>query len=211
MSLRMPRQNRRELFVVFIVLLLIFETAAYIATTPRPTEQFFQLYVLGANHLTTDYYPNGNPNIRLRDSVRWYLGAANSMGNVQLIAIRVKLGNQSINPPNTQQSLPSPAPVICEFTRFLANNETWEIPVVWQITNASTVGGSTRILQMHINNSTYTLQDVSARNGYNFRVIIELYSWDDQAGSFQFGWFAGTEHRTAWLQVWFNVTSTQPP
>lgn len=58
-------QNRRTLIAVFFTLLVVCEMLAYVATTPRPQEQFFQIYVLGSNHMAADYYPNGDPDIRI--------------------------------------------------------------------------------------------------------------------------------------------------
>ena len=203
----MARVNRRVWVVVFITLFVVFETAAYVATTPRPTEQFFQLYVLGQNHLAADYYPNDDPNIALGASVPWYLGVTNFMGSVQLVAIRVKLGNQTTQPPNDQNATASPAPLVTEFQRFLQDNETWEFPFTWQIPNATSAGGVTRILGIEINNQTYPIAGVEAMNGYNFRIIIELWTWNVDSDAFGFGWYAGTDHEVAWLQVWFNATA----
>jgi len=203
----MSRQNRRDLIVVFIALLFVFEMIAYVATTPRPREQFFQIYVLGANDMAADYYPNNDPNIRLGDSVQWYLGVTDFMGTVQFVAIRVKLGNRIIAPPDDQQALPSPAPLVAEFKRFIQNNETWEIPFVWSISNAVAADGSTRILELQINNETYSVEDSSALNGYNFPLIFELWTWETDLGDLQFVWQTAGEHRVAWLQVWFNMTT----
>jgi len=199
--------NRRTLAILFIVFFIVFETVAYVATTPRPVEQFFQLYVLGASHLAADYYPNDDPNIRLGVPVQWYVGVTNFMGSVQLVAIRVKLGNQTIQPPDDQNAIPSPAPLIIGFERFLQNNETWEFGFGWRILNATSSGGVTRILGLEINNQTYPVL-VDAQNGYNLRFIIELWTWSTDSNAFGFGWYAGTEHRVAWLQVWFNATAT---
>jgi hypothetical protein len=204
-------QNRRNLIVVFITLLIILETAAYISTTPRPQEQFFQLYVLGANRLAADYYPNNSPNLRARDLVRWYVGVSDFMGSVQLIELRVKLGNQTIAPPSDQPLSPSPAPTIMEFSRFLANNETWEFPFTWQILNLASSHNSTQLLRLQLNNQTITVQSLSARSGNNFRLMIELWVWNIDTSAFEYGWFAGTEHRAAWLQLWFNATSPTGP
>jgi hypothetical protein len=206
----MSAQNRRSLLAVFVTVLIVLEMVAYVATTPRPREQFFQIYVLGSNRLAADYYPNDDPNIRPGDQVHWYVGATDFMGTVQLVAIRVRLGNQTINPPDDQQALPSPAPMVTEFRRFIQNNETWEFPFVWQIVDARVAGDSVYISEFQINNQTYTLQDSSALNGHNFRVIIELWTWDADNAALQFGWQSGTERRVAWLQVWFNATSSPP-
>lgn len=179
----------------------------YVATTPRPYEQFFQLYVLGSNRSAGNYYPNGDPNIRLGDTVVWYVGVTNSMGNVQLVTIRVKLGNETVMSPSNNQTQPSPAPLITEFKRFIKNNETLETQFAWRILNVTAVENSTRILELGINGETYRLVDSSASNGYNFRFIFELWTWQVESNSFQFGWSAGAQRRAAWLQIWFNMTS----
>jgi hypothetical protein len=205
----MSSTNRRNLLAIFITLLVVFEAFVYVATTPRPQEQFFQVYLLGASRMAAGYYPNNDSNIRIGERVSWYLGVTNLMGSVQLVALRVKLGNSTISPPNDVQASPSPAPFVTEFSRFLQNNETWEFPVGWQILNTSTAQGSARILALQINDQTILLTEPSARNGYNFRFIIELWTWNTDTANFQFGWFTPNEHRVAWLQVWFNATSVR--
>jgi hypothetical protein len=204
----MAIEKRRTLVVVFIAFLIVFEMVAYVATTPWPSEQFYRLYVLGANHLVADYYPNDDPNVRVGESVSWYIGVTNLMGSVQLVEIRVKLGNQTMQPPDEQNALPSQAPLVTYFHRFIQDNETWELPFVWQISNMTSSGGVTRILGLQLNNQTIQMLDSSAQNGYNFRLIIELWTWNVDSSSFEFGWYAGTEHQIAWLQVWFNATAS---
>jgi uncharacterized membrane protein len=201
--------NRRNLLAIFLTLLVIFEVLVYVVVTPRPQEQFFQIYLLGANHMAADYYPNNDSNIHMGESVNWYIGVVNNMGSVQLAAIRVKLGNMTISAPNDTQAAPSPAPFVTEYERFLQNNETWEFPFAWQILDTTTTQGSVHILSLQINNQTILLSEPSARNGYNFRFIFELWVWDTDAANFQFGWFATNEHRVAWLQIWFNATSAR--
>lgn len=203
-------QNKRTLIMVFITLLVVFEMIAYVATTPRPSEQFFQLYVLGSKRMAADYYPNNDTDISPNETVSWYLGATNSMGNVQFAEVRVKLGNQTINPPDDQQALPSPAPLVTEFQRFTQDNETSEFPFVWSVTNVRFANNSAHILELEINGEPFQVVDCSARSGYNFRLIFELWTWDTNAGAFQFGWETGGEHRVAWLQLWFNMTTSVP-
>ena len=201
----MYSQSKRHLLVVFLTFLVIFEMVAYVTTTPRPREQFFQLYILGANRLLSDYYPNNDPNIGVGDLVRWHVGVTDSMGSVQLVVIRIKLANQTIRPPDDLQAQPSPAPLITEFRRFIQDNETWEIPFDWSISDAVNVDGSTRIQGLDLNGESMLL-DSLARSGYNFRFIFELWTWQVDSGAFQFGWWAGAERRVAWLQIWFNMT-----
>jgi hypothetical protein len=132
------------------------------------------------------------------------------MGTVQLVALRLKLCNQTISPPSDLNATPSPAPLVAEFWRFIQNNETWEMPFFWQIVNGDRVGSSTRVLALQINNETYPVLGTTAVNGYNFRLIIELWTWEVQSATLQFGWSASGERRVAWVQVWFNMTSPVP-
>jgi uncharacterized membrane protein len=200
-------QNRRTLITVFITLLIMCEMLAYVATTPRPREQFFQFYVLGAHHMAADYYPNNNTDISIGEPVTWYLGVTDNMGSVQLVSVRVKIGNQTIKPPDDQNGTESPAPLVAEYMRVLQDNETWETPFVWTITDAVSTGNSTRLLTLQFDNETYKLQDSTASGGRNFRLIFELWTLQLDTDTFQFGWVANGEHRVAWLQVWFNMTS----
>jgi hypothetical protein len=204
--------NKRTIITVFITLLIICEMIAYVTTTPRPSEQFFQLYVLGADHSAAEYYPKNDSNIGIGEPVTWYLGVINNMGSVQLVSIRVKLSNETIEAPNDTQALESPAPVLTDFSRFLQDNETWEVPFVWSILNATSRVGSTRILVLEVDNETYMIPNWTATNGYNFRFTFELWTWQTETNAFEFGWGAGAERHVAWLQVWFNmVTPTLPP
>lgn len=193
---------------MLVTLLIFFEMAAYVATTPRQREEFLQMYVLGANRMATDYYPRNDPDIRLGDSVRWYLGVTNSMGNVQFVVIRIKLGNETVESPDDLKALPSPALLVKEFQRFVVKNETWEFPLFWQIEDAVVIDGSTYIRRLTINDETFLVEGCSAQHGYNFRFIIELWTWSTDSDALQFGWQVGSERRVAWLQVWFNATAS---
>ncbi|MGA2626680.1 MAG: DUF1616 domain-containing protein [Candidatus Bathyarchaeia archaeon] len=204
-------QNRRTLIAVFIVLAIIAETGVYVVNTPRPSEQFFQIYVLGKNRLAANYYPQNNTNLHVASNVPWFVGVTNSMGEVQFVEVRVKLGNQSTTAPSDTSATPSSAPELTAFDRFLSDNETWEFPFVWSIMNATSNSGSTQILMVQVNNETYHVSDWSASNGYNFRLILELWVWQPGMNSFEFGWSSNGEPRTAWLQLWFNMTNPSPP
>lgn len=204
-------QNKRTLIAVFVALIIIAETVALVVTTPRPQERFFQFYVLGSNRLVADYFPQNNPNIYLASSVSWYVGVTNFMGNIQLVEIRLKLGNDTTLAPNDSSYAPSSAPDLIAFDRFLVDNETWEFPFVWSITNATSTAGSMRIVTARINNETYQIPDWSATNGLNFRIILELWVWQTNTNAFEFGWSSNGERRTAWLQIWFNMTNPSSP
>lgn len=150
--------NQRKLLVVLVILLVMCEAIAYVMTTPRPTEQFFQLYVLGADHTASDYYPGNSANLLLGKQVSWYLGVINNMGTVQLVSLRVKVSNSTINPPDDQRVLESPAPAVTDFARFLEDNDTYKVPL-WSISNATQTNGTVHILTLQIGNETYQVSD----------------------------------------------------
>ncbi len=200
-------RSRRRLIGVFLAFLVVFETVAYATSIPHQREYFLQLYVLGANRLLTDYYPNNDPDIGLGEQVQWHVGVTSFMGTVQLVAIRLKLGNETAKPPDEVGAQPSSAFLVVEFWQFLQDNATWEMPLFWQITEAEVVDGYVWVLELQISDQTYRVANVMAVDGYNFRFIIELWTWEAQSDSLQLGWSTGSERRIAWVQLWFNMTS----
>ena len=82
---------------------------------------------------------------------------------------------------------------------------------VWRFdTFYGCLDGSTRILALQINNGTYPILGATAINGYNFRLVIELWTWKVQSTTLRFGWSAGGERKVACVQVWLNMTSPVP-
>jgi len=194
-----------RLISIFISALMIFSTIAYLWVTPRPREQFFQFYVLGEKRKISDYYPEGKGDIAPNTPVRWYLGITNFMGSVQYVSVRVKLGNLHTVPPNETTGTPANVPVIYEFRRFLSNNETWEFPFFWEISDYREENGEIYIA-LRVNNESLGFAEIGAENGKSFRLIFELWTYDQDSKDFIFGWYSGEERRICWLQMWFNAT-----
>lgn len=184
--------------------------AAYTALTPGPREGFLEFYVLGANRTPSNYYPNNSSLIQAGANLLWYVGVSNQMGTLQFVDVRVKLGNATIDPPNDTTANPSPAPLVLDFKHFVLDNGTWEIPFQWQVLNFTTSqGGHSPILQLRIGNSTYYVQNTpicTSPSSCTFRFIFELWTWNVDLNDFQIGWWNGSVHRIAWLQVWFSLT-----
>lgn len=198
-------EYRRTLLAIFLASLVIFTTLAYVATTPRPGEEFFQIYVLGSDHRLQHLYPNDNSSIAPNATVRWYVGVTNSMASAQYAILRFKLGNASIPPPNETTAVPSPAPILLDYSRVLLQNETWEFPLNWQIVAENRVGTAVS-LKLNVNGTTLIMPNPMNRGGVNYRIIIELWVYNPASDQVEFGWGTGSQRRAAWLQVWFNVT-----
>jgi len=206
-------RSLRNLLPLFITFFIILEAAAFVITTPRPRDSFLELYVLDSNRSTTDYYPSNSSLIRTRELVKWYVEVSNQMGAFQFVDIQVKLGNQGNHSPDATTGSASNAPLIVEFKRFMSKNETWEIPFVWQVLNFTSQNSYSRILQLQIDNITYTLQSsptCSTPNSCSFRFIFELWTWNVASGDFQIGWQNADQRQIAWIQLWFNLTPGPP-
>ncbi len=177
------------------------------ATTPRPGEQFFQLYVLGSGGKLEHYYPNDNPEIAVNSTVQWYVGLTNSMGSVQYVSVRFKLGNESTTQPNETLATPSDAPTLTQYSQVLLDNETWEFPFEWSIIKVNGGRNSTSTsLTLNVNGTTIDMPDPTSVAGRNFRIIVELWVYNPATDSLEFGWVSGSNRRASWLQVWFNAT-----
>jgi len=198
-------EDKKRALVVFVSAFMIFAMLAYMAVTPWPKEKFFQLYVLGETRMAERYYPNNNTNIPIDTPVKWYIGTTNFMGSTQLAIIRAKLGNQTLTPPNETAATSAPLPILIEFRRVLLDNETWEFPFIWKISNTTDVG-NLKYLTLNINDVETHIEDVGAKDGYNYRLIFELWTLDTESNDIIFGWKASNERRATWLQLWFNAT-----
>lgn len=194
--------------VVFVAVTLIYTGAAYVYVTPPPRESLFRLYVLGEEQMFEHYFPDENATVKPGVVLRWYVGVTNLMGSVQCVAVKAKLGNATTQSPNGADGTPAPVPALIELRRVLLNNETWEIPLAWKVTEVRQDGDVVSlVLDM---NGVEVEPIVHAISGDNFRVMFELWTLTPGSGDMSLGWIdrSSGERRATWLQVWFNVTAT---
>lgn len=200
---------RRGLIYAVIISLLSLVALVYaplvLAHLSRD-EPFFALGILGKEGKAEHYYPGGDPNIEVGEQVYWVIYLYNHMGGPRYVALRFKLLNSTMPSPEADGGAPSRAPAFIEVRRVLANNETILLPFSWSIEGAQVIGDSTIIRRLSAMGETYETYAV-AREGHNFRVVIELWIYDERTGDFDFGWSHGGESHGPWVQIWFNATS----
>jgi hypothetical protein len=198
--------------LVFVSVCLVLVLASFapvvIAYLPRRREPFMALAVLGEEGMAEKYYPGNDSSIGVSEVVHWTLYLYNYMGEVRYVAVRVKLLNSTMLAPNSTSCSPSPAPVIYEVRRVLLDNETWLYPLDWSLLNVSWNSESIMIGGLMINGEPFQT-DAEAVHGCNFRVVLELWGYEESSGGFIFGWASGEESHCAWNQIWFNTTSTR--
>ncbi len=181
---------------------------AYGTLNAPPPEQFFAMWVLGSNGMAEHYYPNDNPNLIVGEQLNWTLGVYNHMASIEYVVVRVKLLNSTLPSPDELTAKPSPVSPLAEFTRVLLDNETWSIPFVWKMLNATLRGGSLSITGLTLNQTAFRSEFATAMSGFNFRFVFELWFYDDNTNDLVFSWqTAGVSH-SVWTQIWFNATLT---
>lgn len=194
---------------ILIISSMVVGSVTWIYLNPRPVEQFFALGILGENMMAEHYYPGDNSSIELGDTVKWHITLYNHMGSVQYVAIKAKLLNQTTPPPDDMNHTASAVPPFKEIGRVLVDNETWMFPFYWSVEGTSWSNDSLRITTLKLNNVTITQGlNTTAQHGYNFRIVLELWSYANQTSGLQFGWRSGGEMRSAWVQIWFNLTAS---
>lgn len=201
--------NLEEYHILFVVgtLILILAAAAPVIgmVMPRSVEPFFAMGVLGENGMAEHYYPDDNSNIRVGSLVRWHVGVYNHMGSIQYVAVRFKILNSTLPGPDSSSCVPSSVPAFLEFRQILASNETWWFPFYWSISKTRYLGDVVTITELVVNNVTLGLA-AHAVSGFNFRMVFELWVYDEASQGFVFAWKSGGDNKCVWTQIWFNVT-----
>ena len=193
----------------FLISLAVFSAIAFLASVPYPYDRYFALYTLGSSATAEHYFPGDVVDILPGVSMSWYVGVYNHMGTVQLVKVAFKILNQTMVGPDQLNNTPSARESFYETTRLLVTNETWIFPVSWSILNATSTPNATAIQSLIFNGQALTDNVATqAAYGYNYRIVIELWVYDDAGGNFNYVWTANDGTRSAWNQIWFNMTRT---
>ena len=186
-----------------LVSVLILSVAVISAFWPKYEERFFELGLLGKNKKAEEYYPNNNSTLQLGSSVLWHIYLHNHMGSIQNVSVRVKLLNSTMQAPDDRKHEPSPFPNFMEFPVSLSVDETLLIPVSWSVVEASSQEGNVTISGLSVNNQTFNMSVLSSNR---FRMVFELWVYDQSSQQYKFGWDSGKGFYSASLYMWFSLT-----
>jgi len=207
MRLRISPRDLKYVIAFALVMTIISSGAAFRALYPPLGEQYFEMWILGPGGFAQHYYPHDNSNIRINEPVNWTLGVQNQVGNLEYVVVEVKLLNSTITGPISSTGSPSSVQPILKFTRVLVKNETWSMPFEWIIVNATQKNGLISITGLSINGFELNGLFASARSGYNFRFVFELWFYDTSSNALVFSQPTTVGPRSVWTQIWFNATS----
>jgi hypothetical protein len=201
-----PR-DLRYLLVVLVISSILSSGFAYRVLNPVPIEPFFATWVLGRGGLLQDYFPQNNSTLTTEEKVTWNLGVYNHMGTLEYVSLQVKLLNSTMAGPSDTSA--GTAPAILEFDRVLTDNETWTMPFVWEISSMNETHSTIKVTGLGVNGNLISGALGEAVKGYNFRLVFEVWYFDEASNDLTFSWQSSAGMRTSWVQVWFNATLGQ--
>ena len=195
------------LFGLFIVCTLTLASVYILVYSwPKYEERFIAMGILGRNGKAEDYYPKNDSSIQVGDQVYWYIYVYNHWDKVQNVSIMVKILNSTTPPPNDLKDESSPASPILEIRLLLNENETRLVPFFWHVEDAEIRKNVTVINKLVINEKTISLNVYGKPDSF-FRIIFELWIFNEETGSFEYGWHSKEIHYCVWNGMRFDVTS----
>lgn len=205
-SLKISHRDSHFILTFALVATILISGVAYLVLFPAATERYFAMSILSSGELANSYYPNNNPTLTSGERVNWTIGVYNHMAELEYVVLRVKLLNSTLEGPDELTGTPSPVSDFFEFSRILLDNESWSIPFIWSILNVTQQGQSFFITGISINQFMISGNLGSATAGMKFRLVFELWFYDDSAGKLSFSWSKEQPFHSVWTQVWFNAT-----
>jgi hypothetical protein len=203
--MRLTLIRSREFLTLFLAFLVLTSLVAWVVANPPTNEDFASISVLGSRMNTVSYFPNNITTVFLNEPIQWNVQVYNHMSTTQLFAVYIKLANVTATSPNATSNTPSGGSLLLQSHRAVLRNETWNLPLAWSVTSETSVSGTTKIQSMTINNALVPGIDLSAVGGTNFRIVIELWSYDVQTHSFLFSFMTRTGLNSVFNQIWFNT------
>ena len=183
-----------------LVLILIAAAPALnlILASPNATELFSELWILNSDHRAEDYPFN----VRVNESYNVFIGVGNHMGSSAYYLIYVKLRNQTQPLPDPTRLEPSPLAPLYELRAFIADGETWEMPMTFRILHASQQGDSMLINRISINDVAFDVNAATIRDseaeGFYYQLFFELWLYNNTSENFQF--------RGRFVGIWLKIT-----
>jgi uncharacterized membrane protein len=198
----MKFQDYRTLFQaasLISALLAASPALSLIASFPKGSEGFSELWLLNSNYMAEDYPFN----VRTGESYGLFLGVGNHLGHSAYYLVYAKFRNQSQPLPNASDSEPSSLPSVYEFQFFLADGGVLETPITFEILDTSVQDNSMIVESVLINDKAFevgcsSIWD-SENNGFYFQLFFELWLYNTTVSSSHF--------HDRFVGIWLNMTA----
>lgn len=199
------RWNRLLIIIYVLIVILIF-SPLFDNDLSIPSEKFFSLGILGQNNQLEQYFPKNKPEIQINQSMEWSIYISNNYEETKYLAIYVKLINETMNQPNTISCSPSSSPILYSKELIVLKDQEMLLPFNWSLIDYEITDESIILLDLIINGEL--LSDLNV-NGNRFRMIFELWVFNENTSEFTFNWYdEDNVNHCSWNQIWFNVKKT---
>jgi len=194
-------EEYRALFMVATLgLALIAAAPALSVVVPirSGSERFSELWLLGPTHMAEGYPFN----VGVGEDYSVFVGVGNHMGCSEYYLVYVKFRNRTQSLP--ENSIPSPLNSTYEFQFLVADGETWESLLMFEILDASVHGDSMFVGNVSINGVAFPVNSFSMwdseHSGFYYQLFFELWLYDMASQGFQY--------HDRFVGIWLNVTAS---
>jgi uncharacterized membrane protein len=197
-------QSKASLIIVVaaVLALLIASPALQHLLVYPQTEFFTEFWLADLNHKAENYPYN----ITANSDYTVYLGISNHLGSSANYQVQVKFRNQTQIGPNTFDFTSSPQPSLYNFDVSAADNQTVEMPIVFQFKYTAAEEGTIvyfnqlTINSVQVNLNGYTSSWNSTNNDFFGKLIFELWLYNSTTNNFQYN--------ERYVDLRLNMTST---
>jgi hypothetical protein len=197
---------KRVLSVVALTALMLTAIVLISNFWPKYEMQFMELGLLGKEKMASNYFSEDKNIVSLGDQINWYIYVHNHMGSSQIVIIKVKLLNSTMEVPNDRENEPSSSIPVAEFPLSLSNNETLMVPFSWKITEAVLQNASVSLRELNVNEQMIDVNVSDFSNSF-FRIVFELWIQDQVSGDYKFGWSSAEGVSSASVYMAFRLNS----
>ena len=149
-------------------------------------EQFSELYLLGPEQMASNYPFN----VTVGQNYSLYVGVGNHLGSSAYYALYIKLQNQTDFLPNATTGETSPLQPLYEYRFFVQEGKTWEAPLTFSISEASTNANQSLIKRLSINNDVIDVNKIATWDSntttYSYTLLVELWAYNIQSNSIEY-------------------------
>ena len=179
-----------------VIILVVTAVSALIVASPAlqrllvypQTEFFTELWLLGPGHMA-----EGIPyNITRGDSYNVFVGVSNHLGNCTYYSLQVKFRNLNQSGPDSFNRTSSSLAPLYSVNVFVADKETWELPVTFSFdysydSNSSTVNFNSLTFNGEaLDLKGYSTTWDSNKSVFFGNLVFELWIYNEATDGFQY-------------------------
>ena len=192
----------RGLFItgsLVLMLIAVVPALGLFVRIPDGSEEFSEIWLLGPTRKAEGY----TFNVQINESNLIYVGVGNRLGSSAYYRVYMKLRNQTHPLPTASNSSPSMLPPLYEFDMFIRDDEVWEKPLDFIVSEALITNDTMLLKSLQANRFVFQVEGFSLwdkeRLGFYYQLFFELWLYNMTSSNFQY--------HNCFVGLWLNVTN----